>query len=167
MPLDEAITELLQRRKRLVLRGRRSGQLLEEPPGRAGGAPVEEPADGPPVGPVCVRVDDAGREELVVVERGVAVGALQRRVPRGGQSPCGASFPPRPPSVFGGVSRGSCSPGDRTPPNAPWAGVPLGLLGAFWMLNSLDVAQVFMFMDILFRGVLMSFPPLGRTGHGP
>ena len=133
--------------------GRRSGQLLEEPPGRAGGHqrqvdilfPDTSRGTGrrPARRPRCVcGVTMQAEKNSSSAERGVAAGALQRRVP-GEDSRRTARASPPPADRLRRVSRGSCSPGDRTPPNAPLGRCASGATWCILDAELLDVASGF------------------------
>lgn len=73
--------------QRLVLGGGRDGQVAQEPAGQAERdavelhvltiAELEEPPDGPAVGPARLRIGDPGREEFVRREAGGAAGPFE------------------------------------------------------------------------------------------
>ena len=86
---DQGVEKMPERREGLVLGGGRDGQVAKEASGQAGRdvdqldllalAELEEPPDGPGVGPAGLGVGDPGGEELVRSEAGGAAGALQHR----------------------------------------------------------------------------------------
>ena len=87
MARDQGIEEVTQGGQGLVLGGAVAGQLVDEAAGEAGGdlaelevlvlAPGEETANDAGVGAAGVGVGDAGGEELVGGEQGIASGPLE------------------------------------------------------------------------------------------